>query len=1509
MSLTWGQLSTIVKRKAQSTKKNLPILGRVVRADCSDLSVHDLLRDDTCDPLCAKIKEIGDACMCDDLSATCFKVGIKLKVYCSNPATGEAMNYYFGNDNKLAILQPGMTLEDIREQLVLDMVDQFDYRMDQMNKNGSGFSADRLERVDLRLFPHSLDRGGSKVWYDVPTRLRKSANGIINPHPVTDKRVSSDEMQNQQEKARNRCGQLALLGALCHIKHDIPVALINRHPTGPKIKHGSVRAKMQAIKRDLWLPAKEDLWTTQDLVQIERKNKDLAISLYQYKMGKGKAHGVLPFRLSPKINQEGVTHVMMALVEPPQCVRDDPSWNGIFHWVAMTQRGLNTLTNSKCWSETQSGSKDATHTCPVCLHRFFKRSTEDMDHFKKRMADHQTECQGMCKGAPQKIYLPKKHNPATDEKREDLLKYRHFHAENEYDYTVVFDTEAFYEQQSGWQLTPASVVNPTVMEAKNKLCSIRAYLLHKGEIATCIGDTPFNGNFHAICDSATSDPGKDFIDWLLKVADLIKANYDANKRVPKLTPAQRDHQETETHCCICKKPLAEYDPDAEEDSDNCERYTVIHHDHNSGKYIGPAHFDCNMHKARVQPRLVVSAWNGRKYDNFMLMEAIANNTVLLECRQISALAKSADNFISFRIGAKKRLKKAETPAEYLAGAGKRRIHFKAPAPSTSEAAGAKSMTITALMQCPQVLKWILSTPRGKKNKILQKYLAVHEKLQRDPKGFGRRLMRTYHYESMAIEFVDQMAYHAPSSLDSAAQVLLPVKRSDFESNAAFRDALRTDENFEKMKAQMPILCKYFGYDREKIADCCCKSMFPYKFLTNPEVLKLEHLPSREAFFSKLAQLNAETWNQENTEAFEHAQYMMDKYCGGGTPHAFKRYLMLYEEIDTLLLAELCQKQRRFVRETFGLEMLAFPTGPACFHACMLKQTDVEVELLTDLEMLMMTEKSLRGGFTLMMSRWARANHEGLPNYDPEMARARLEFADITSSYPSVAQHKMPIGNYEWVTTTEAGALLDQIYTGYLQFKAAQPKFEHALLKYHDTLDTNMLISVTGMWGCPSCVNSGGAKPETCVACEDIWQRQCRAPIMPERLTVNEEWMADVDVQDYLASGQAPDAGKKLTATLFTREEYTVHATVLAYYMAQGFTVTKIHKAFTYTQQDFMREFIEWGITKRRNAPSTFEKNAIKLILNSVTFGKWLQSKRTYKNITLMHAHEDEFENMEVRIRRAFNSATFTDWNLWGGNGNLQVFVKRKASVTLNTPLLVGSAVLDLSKILLASMFYDNLFPKFGTDNVRQLYEDTDSSLFLLTGEAAQPGVFVDHIKSQQQGPWWDLSDFPANHTLHCSKNKKILETWGMECVPPAGSHPDLTNGIFEFAAAQEKIYTLAKLGGEKKTFRGCNRAILNKVMTGQKIKDMALASNSENAHLYIEGAQIANKKQELVINGFVKRAGRAANKTRHGGEVRCPHTNKTIAIVREPYGCERLSKRKRGLHDDQAPAAKRRPFV
>lgn len=340
----------------------------------------------------------------------------------------------------------------------------------------------------------------------------------------------------------------------------------------------------------------------------------------------------------------------------------------------------------------------------------------------------------------------------------------------------------------------------------------------------------------------------------------------------------------------------------------------------------------------------------------------------------------------------------------------------------------------------------------------------------------------------------------------------------------------------------------------------------------------------------------------------------------------------------------------------------------------------------------------------------------------------------------------------------------------------------------------------------------------------------------------------------------------------------------------------------------MREFIQWGITLRRQAETTFEKNAFKLILNSVTFGKWLQNKRTYKNITLMHAHESDYENMEVRIRRAFNSPSFTDWSLWGGNGDLQVFIKRKTKVTLNTPLLVGSAVLGLSKVLLASLCYDNLFPRFGVEAVRELYKDTDSCLFLLLHAAAEPGAFVEHIKTQMQGPGWDLSDFPDAHALFCALNKKVLETWGMECVPPPGSHPDLTNGIWEFFAAIEKIYGLKKLGGDKKTFRGCNRPILNKVMTAEKIKAMALARDPENAHLYMEGAQIANKNQELVINGICKRASRAANKTRHGGEVRCPQTGNLLAIVRVPYGGERLSKRKRGLYegeDEAAPAAKR----
>ena len=63
-----------------------------------------------------------------------------------------------------------------------------------------------------------------------------------------------------------------------------------------------------------------------------------------------------------------------------------------------------------------------------------------------------------------------------------------------------------------------------------------------------------------------------------------------------------------------------------------------------------------------------------------------------------------------------------------------------------------------------------------------------------------------------------------------------------------------------------------------------------------------------------------------------------------------------------------------------------------------KKTSVKLELLTDIDMLLMYEKGIRGGICDAVYRYAKANNKYMSNYDENEESVFLEFVDANNLY-------------------------------------------------------------------------------------------------------------------------------------------------------------------------------------------------------------------------------------------------------------------------------------------------------------------------------------------------------------------------------------------------------------------------------------------------------------------------------------------------------------------------------
>ena len=148
------------------------------------------------------------------------------------------------------------------------------------------------------------------------------------------------------------------------------------------------------------------------------------------------------------------------------------------------------------------------------------------------------------------------------------------------------------------------------------------------------------------------------------------------------------------------------------------------------------------------------------------------------------------------------------------------------------------------------------------------------------------------------------------------------------------------------------------------------------------------LPDKEAFFSEL---NLEDITDKD---YEHAQKVWEVF---GIKN-FGEYHDLYVQSGTLLLADIFENFRDKCIEIYELDPAHFLSAPGLAWQACLKKIKVKLELLTDINMLLMVEKGIRGGICQAKHRHAKVNNKYMKNYDKDIISSYLTYLDANNLY-------------------------------------------------------------------------------------------------------------------------------------------------------------------------------------------------------------------------------------------------------------------------------------------------------------------------------------------------------------------------------------------------------------------------------------------------------------------------------------------------------------------------------
>ena len=168
--------------------------------------------------------------------------------------------------------------------------------------------------------------------------------------------------------------------------------------------------------------------------------------------------------------------------------------------------------------------------------------------------------------------------------------------------------------------------------------------------------------------------------------------------------------------------------------------------------------------------------------------------------------------------------------------------------------------------------------------------------------------------------------------------------------------------------------KFCDNDLNKFIMLLRKGVYPYEYIDEWDTFNEKIIPSKESFYSNL------TLGNISETDYAHANNVFKKFNINNLGECHD----LYVRSDTLLLADIFGNFRQSCLKNYELDPARFVSLRGLAWQACLKKTNVELELLTDYDMLLMVEEGIRGGICHSIQRYGEANNKYMNDYEKEV---------------------------------------------------------------------------------------------------------------------------------------------------------------------------------------------------------------------------------------------------------------------------------------------------------------------------------------------------------------------------------------------------------------------------------------------------------------------------------------------------------------------------------------------